>query len=130
MATSRPLIWTFLGTYTKDNKPNLMGQVFAVLIAAQTFSDPAQQYPWLMALLIIAGSFYVGWLAIKAKSVIGLLIPVASLLWVNPLFGGDWFFNIPVFFFSQAALALLFGTAAYTYLRGTSSASKPALKKK
>lgn len=122
MATSRPLIWTLLGTYSKEIKPNLMGQVFAVLVAAQTFSNPADKYPWLMALLIIAGAFYVGWLAFGTRSILGMAIPVASLLWVNPLLGGDWFYNVPLFFFSQAALAMLFGTASYTFLRGNSSA--------
>ncbi len=124
MVSKRPLIWTFLGTYSKEIKPNLMGQIFAVLVAAQTFSNPAEKYPWLMALLIIAGAFYVGWLALAAKSVLGVLIPVVSLIWVNPLLGGDLFASVPVFFFTQAVMALLFGTAAYTFLRGTSSAGK------
>ena len=125
MNASRPLIWRFFGSYSKDIKPNFMGQVFAVLVAAQTFTDPGEKYPWLMALLIIAGAFYVGWLAIKTKSIFGLVVPLVSLIWLNPLFGGDWFNNIPVFFFSQAALALLFGISAYTFLRGNSSARKP-----
>jgi hypothetical protein len=106
-----------LGHYNPTDKPNLMAQIFAVLVAAQAFTDPADKYPWLMAALVIVGAAYVSYLAIGAKSTFGLAILPTSLVFVDPALGGSLFTNIPVFFFAHAALALLFAGAAYTYLR-------------
>jgi hypothetical protein len=106
-----------LGHYKPTDKPNLMAQVFAVLVAAQAFTDPTDEYPWLMAVLVIVGAAYVSYLAIGAKSIFGLTILPASLVFVDPALGGSLFTNVPVFFFAHAALALFFAGAAYTYLR-------------
>ena len=106
-----------LGHYKPTDKPNFMAQLFAVLVAAQAFTDPAVKYPWLMAALVIVGAAYVSYLAIGAKSIFGLAILPASLVFVDPALGGSLFTNVPVFFFAHAALALLFAGAAYTYLR-------------
>jgi hypothetical protein len=39
-----------------------------------------------------------------------------SLIWVNPLLGGDWFSQLgPTIFLSHAALAMLFAVSGYTY---------------
>ena len=122
--TNKPLLWSAFGAYDKANKPNLMSQIFAVLVAAQTFSNPGDQYPWLMCVLVILGAGWIGFNAYKAKSVIGLVLPAASLIWLNPLFGGNLFNSVAWFFFAQAALALLFGIAGYTFMRGTASAKK------
>lgn len=122
--TSKPLLWSAFGAYDKANKPNLMSQIFAVLVAAQTFSNPGDKYPWLMCVLVILGAGWIGFNAYKAKSVIGLVLPAASLIWLNPLFGGNLLNSVAWFFFAQAALALLFGIAGYTFMRGTESAKK------
>ena len=122
--TNKPLLWSAFGAYDKANKPNLMSQIFAVLVAAQTFSNPGDQYPWLMCVLVILGAGWIGFNAYKAKSVIGLVLPAASLIWLNPLFGGNLFNSVAWFFFAQAALALLFGIAGYTFMRNPSTKKK------
>lgn len=122
--SDKPLLWSAFGSYDKANKPNLMSQIFAVLVAAQTFSNPAEKYPWLMCVLVILGAGWIGFNAFKAKSVLGLALPLVSLIWLNPLFGGNLFNNVAWFFFAQAAIALLFGIAGYTFMRGTASAAK------
>lgn len=106
-----------LGNYESTDKPNLMAQIFAVLIAAQAFTDPAEKYPWLMAVLVILGSAYLTYLAIAPKSILGLAILPASLVFIDPAIGGNLFNNVAVFFFAHTVLALLFAAAAYTYLR-------------
>ncbi len=109
--------FTIFGTYQTADKPNLMAQIFSVLIAAQAFTDPAEKYPWLMAVLVMVGAGYLSYQAWGKRSILGLLIFPASLVFVDPALGGALFTNIPVFFFAHAALALLFAGAAYTYLR-------------
>ena len=106
--------FTIFGQYEAADKPNLMAQVFSVLIAAQAFTDPAEKYPWLMSVLVMLGAFWLSYQAWGKRSILGF---PASLVFVDPAFGGTLFTNIPVFFFTHAALALLFAAAAYTYLR-------------
>jgi hypothetical protein len=113
--------WSAFGTYDKSAKPNLMAQIFAVLTAAQAFSDPAQTYPWLMSALLILGAAWIGVLALKPKAWVGLLIPATSLIWLAQLLGSNPFGNVLLWFFAHVILALLFGSAAYTFMR----ASKP-----
>ena len=109
--------FTIFGQYLPADKPNLMAQLFSVLIAAQAFTDPAEKYPWLMAALVMLGAFWLSYQAWGKRSILGLLIFPASLIFVDPAFGGTLFTNIPVFFFAHAVLALLFAGAAFTYLR-------------
>lgn len=109
--------FTLLGRFEKADKPNLMAQIFSVLTAAQVFSDPAAKYPWLMAVLIIVGAAYVSYLAWAKNSILGLAILPVSLSFINPALGGTLFNNVPTFFFAHALMALLFATAAYTFLR-------------
>ena len=114
MATDR---FTIFGNYQTADKPNLMAQLFSVLIAAQAFTDPAEKYPWLMAALVMLGAFWLSYQAWGKRSILGLAIFPASLIFVDPAFGGSLFTSIPVFFFAHAVLALLFAAAAFTYLR-------------
>lgn len=111
--------WTPFGTYDKAAKPNLMAQIFSVLTAAQAFSDPAAAYPWLMAVLLVLGAGWIGFIAITRRSWLGLLIPAASLVWIAQLFGANPFASVAVWFFAHVALAMLFGAAAYTFMRNT-----------
>ena len=121
---SKAAAWSAFGAFDKAAKPNLMAQIFSVLTAAQAFSDPAQTYPWLMSALLIIGSGWVGYLALKAKSWCGLLVPLASLTWLAQLLGLNPFASVAVWFFAHVALAMLFGAAAYTFMRTSPTAKK------
>ena len=112
--------FTIFGQYLTADKPNLMAQLFSVLIAAQAFTDPTEKYP----ALVMLGAFWLSYQAWGKRSILGLLIFPASLIFVDPALGGTLFTNIPVFFFAHAVLALLFAGAAFTYLRA------PARKKR
>jgi hypothetical protein len=116
--------WSAFGQYDKAAKPNLMAQIFAVLTAAQAFSDPTHTYPWLMSALLILGSGWVGYLAFKANAWVGLLIPVTALIWLAQLVGLNPFASVAVWFFAHVVLAMLFGAAAYTFMRTTAAAKK------
>jgi hypothetical protein len=116
--------WSAFGAFDKAAKPNLMAQIFAVLTAAQAFSDPGKTYPWLMSVLLIIGSGWVGYLALKAKAWVGLLIPLTALIWLAQLVGLNPFANVAVWFFAHVVLAMLFGTAAYTFMRTAAAAKK------
>ena len=122
---SQNTTWTALGSYDKAAKPNLMAQIFAVLTAAQAFSDPAKPYPWLMAVLLVLGAAWIGYCAFTRKSWLGLLIPAASLVWVVQLSGANPFASVSVWFFAHVVLAMLFGTAAYTFMRNSASTATP-----
>lgn len=121
---SQTVSWTPFGTYDKAAKPNLMAQIFSVLIAAQAFSDPAAAYPWLMAVLLILGAGWIGFIAFTRRSWLGLFTPAASLIWVAQLFGANPFGSVAVWFFSHVVLAMLFGVAAYTFMRNSTSSKK------
>jgi hypothetical protein len=116
--------WSLNGSFDPTSKPNLMGQAFAVLVAAQTFTDPAKDYPWIFGVIVIIGAGWVGYNAIKAKAILGVLAIPVSLIWLNPTFGGSLFHNVPVFFFTHAAMALIFGMAGYTFMRNPSTKKK------
>jgi hypothetical protein len=121
---SKAASWSAFGTFDKAAKPNLMAQIFAVLTAAQAFSEPEQTYPWLMSALLIVGAGWVGYLAIRPKALVGLLVPLTSLIWLAQLLGLNPFANVAIWFFAHVALAMLFGTAAYTYMRTAATAKK------
>ena len=116
--------WTVFGNYNKAVKPNLMAQVFAVVIALATFQNPDESYPWLMSVLVILGSLWVGYWAWKGKSILGLATPLVSLLFLDPLLGGSLFHNYLWFMVIQGLSAMLFAVAGYTFMRVGSSQSR------
>ncbi len=118
--------WSAFGAFDKAAKPNLMAQIFAVLTAAQAFIDPANAYPWLMSVLLIVGAGWIGYCAMRAKSWVGLFIPVTSLVWLAQLLGANPFANVVLWFFAHVVLAMLFGTAGYTFMRSSKPASASA----
>ena len=116
--------WSLFGTYNKAVKPNLMSQVFAVVIALATFQNPDETYPWLMSVLVILGSLWLGYWAWRAKSIIGLATPLVALLFLDPILGGSLFHNYLWFMVIQGVSAMLFAIGGYTYMRVGSSQSK------
>lgn len=116
--------WKAFGNYNKSIRPNLMSQVFAVLVAMATFQDPKDKYQWLMAVLVMLGSAWVGYWAWRGKSYIGLLTPLVALFFIDPLVNGPLFHEPIWFMLIQSASALLFGAAAYTFMRTGTAQSK------
>ncbi len=121
---SQAASWSAFGAFDKATKPNLMAQIFAVLTAAQAFSDPSKPYPWLMAVLLVLGAAWIGYNAYTRRSWLGLFIPATSMVWLAQLAGANPFASVAVWFFAHVALALLFGAAAYTFMRNAANNKK------
>ena len=108
--------WTIFGPRLTRPRANLPGAVLAVMFALPAMTSVPTKYPAYMipAALIAAGWFT--YLGVRARAAVSMLLIPVALLWLNPLFGADWFTHQgPVFFLAHSALALLLGTAAYTY---------------
>lgn len=116
--------WSAFGNYNKAVKANFMAQAFAVIIAMATFSNPSDTYPWLMSVLVLLGSAWLGYWAWKGRSVVGLFTPVVALFFIDPLIGGSLFHQPLWFMLIQSASALLFAAGAYTYMRTGTSTTK------
>lgn len=108
--------WTFAGPRLLQPRPSWTAAVLAFLFAWQVMVEVPPQYPMYMVVLALGGSAWFTYVGFKARAwVAGLFIPV-SLLWLNPLVGLAWFNTQgPMHFLAHAALAMLFGIAAYTY---------------
>ena len=92
------------------------GVVLALFFALPVMTEVPPQYPAYMIGLALLASGYFAWMAIRSRALVGLLLPPVALLWLNPLFGADWFTAQGVaFFLPHAALAMLFGIAAYSF---------------
>lgn len=92
------------------------GVVLALFFALPVMTEVPPQYPAYMIGLALLASGYFAWMAIRSRALVGLLLPPVALLWLNPLFGADWFTAQGVaFFLPHAALAMLFGVAAYSF---------------
>jgi len=90
--------------------------VLAVMFAWPAMTAVQSKYPAYMIVLALGSSAWFTYLGVRAHALMGLLFLPVALIWLNPLFGASWFTHEgPGFFLPHAALALLFGTAAYTY---------------
>ena len=108
--------WRLIGDVPQRPRPNWTAAALALIFAGQTFVAPSGDYPGYMCLLAFVAAAYFAYLAWRRRVLIGLLLLPVSWLWLNPLSGGDWFSTLGVvFMLCHSALALLFGTAAYTY---------------
>jgi hypothetical protein len=69
-----------------------------------------------MSLAVLAGGLYASYAGFRAKALFSLAVLPVSLIWLNPLLGGEWFSTLnPTMFVSHSAMALLFGLVAYTF---------------
>lgn len=116
--------WSLFGSYNKAVKPNLMSQIFAVVIALATFQNPDETYPWLMSVLVLVGSTWLAFWAWRAGSIVGLATPLVALLFLDPLLGGSLFHNYLWFMVIQGISSMLFAIGGYTYMRVGSSQSR------
>lgn len=109
--------WTILGQRPVPPAPSWTYVVLAFLLAAETFLELEASYPLYMSLAVILAGAFATVSAFKYKSIFGLAVFPVSLIWLNPILGGDWFLSInPIMFLSHAAMALLFALVSYTYL--------------
>ena len=113
--TSAPK-WTLFGPKLEKPVANLVALVLAFFFGAETFFEVDAQYSPFMAIFAIAGSAFALRKAIEARAYFGFVPMAISLIWINPLLGGDLFNEMSVLFFvAHAALSLAFATAAYTF---------------
>lgn len=109
--------WSLLGQRPVPPSPSWAYVVLAFLLAAETFLVVQETYPLYMSVAVIAGGGYASFQAVKAKSMFGLTVLPVSLLWLNPVLGGDWFTSLnAIMFISHSVMALLFALVAYTFL--------------
>jgi hypothetical protein len=108
--------WSLLGKRPVPPSPSWTYVVLAFVIAAETFLEVQKSYPVYMSIAVIAGGAYASYAGFRAKSLFSLAVLPVSLIWLNPLFGGQWFVTLnPTMFISHSVMALLFGLVAYTY---------------
>lgn len=108
--------WSLLGPKLTQPKPSWVFMVLAFLFAAETLIQFGESYPLYMTVLALGAGAWATYVGITKKAAIAFLfLPVASL-WLNNLFGGDWFSTLnPISFFAHAVLAILFGIAGYSF---------------
>lgn len=115
--------WKLFGNYSSEARVSFAVSAVAVIFAAETFLNPAGAYEQFMSYLAFATALVAAWRAYKTKAIIGFLALPLSLIWLNPLLGGDWFDTISTAHFAaHSAYAMLFALYAYTFMR---MAAKP-----
>lgn len=109
--------WTFAGPRLLQPRPSWTAAVLAFIFAWQVMTDVPPQYPTYMVVLAFAGAVYCLRAGLQARAWVSWLFVPVTVLWLNPLLGKTWFdAQSPFFFLAHAALAMLFGIAAYTYM--------------
>jgi hypothetical protein len=109
--------WTLLGQRPVPPSPSWAYVVLAFVLAAETFLVVQETYPLYMSLFVIAGGGFASYQAVRAKSLFGLAVFPFSLIWLNPVLGGDWFTSLnAIMFISHSVMALMFALVAYTFL--------------
>lgn len=108
--------WSLLGQRPTKPRPNIVALVVAFLLAFETFVAVTAGYPTYMSLLAIGASAWALVMGIQAKALIAFAFIPVSLIWLNPLLGGDWFSEVgPTLFLAHSALAMLFAVSGYTF---------------
>lgn len=108
--------WTAFGPRHVRPRANMLGAVLAVMFAWPAMTAVAPKYPAYMIPLAIGAAAWFTYVGIKARALIAFLLLPVALLWLNPLFGAEWFNHQgALFFLPHAVFAILLGTAAYTY---------------
>lgn len=108
--------WTLFGPKTEKPVANLVPLVLAFFFGAEVFFEIDAQYSAFMSIFALAGSALALQKGVAARAYFGFVPMALSLLWINPLLGGDLFNEMSVLFFlAHAALAMSFAIAAYTF---------------
>ena len=109
--------WTLFGAKLEKPRPSLTVVAVAILFAAQTFTATEEQYPIYMCILAWLSAGWLTWFAVKKLALIGLLTIPISLLWLNPILGGEWFSDFGLeYLLAHSALALVWAACAYTFM--------------
>ena len=115
---SQDLRWKPFGNYSKDARVSIAVLAITIIFTAEVFLNPAGAYESFMSVLAFAAAGVAGFRAFKTKAYLGFLALPLSLLWLNPLLGGDWFdTSWQIHFAAHAAYAMLFAFYAYTFMR-------------
>jgi len=110
------LKWSLLGKRPVKPRPNIIALVVAFLLGFETFVAVTDGYPSYMAFLAIGASVWAMVMGIQAKAYIAFMFLPVSLIWLNPLLGGDWFSVVgTTLFLSHSTLAMLFAVSGYTF---------------
>lgn len=110
------LNWSLLGKRPTKPRPNVIALVVAFLLGFETFVAVTDGYPGYMSFLAIGASVWATVMGIQAKAYVSFLFIPVSLIWLNPLLGGDWFSVVgTTLFLSHSALAMLFAVSGYTF---------------
>ena len=108
--------WTFFGPRPQRPRANMVGAVLAVMFALPAMTSVPEKYPAYMIPMAVLAAGWFTYLGVRARALMSFLLLPVALIWLNPLFGADWFTHQgPVFFLSHSAFAMLLGTVAYTY---------------
>lgn len=109
--------WSLLGQRPLKPRPNVVALVIAFLLGFETFVAVTDVYPTYMSVLAIGASSWALFLGVRSKAIFSLAFLPVSMIWLNPLLGGDWLNELgATLFLSHSALAMLFAVAGYTYL--------------
>jgi hypothetical protein len=109
--------WTLFGTKIQKPRPSMSISAVAVIFAAQTFVPSGGDYPIYMCVIAWLSAAWICYAGYKSKALIAFLTIPVSLLWLNPLLGGDWFATMGVaYLLIHSALALTWAVCAYTFL--------------
>ena len=112
-----PKNWTLFGVKLAKPRPNMSISAVAILFAAQTFVSEEGAYPVYMCILAWASAAWITWQGAKKKVLLSLTTGPISLLWLNPVLGGNWFESVGVeFMVTHSLLALVWAFCAYTFL--------------
>jgi hypothetical protein len=123
--TEKKNAWKLLGHFDAKGRVSLAAAAVAVIFASETFIVRSGHYPIYMSVFALVAGGYAVYQAVKVKAMFGILVGLLALLWLNPLFGGNWFDAMnATFFLSHAIFAMCYGIAAYTYLRGVANGNR------
>jgi hypothetical protein len=115
---SQDLRWKPFGNYSKDARVSIAVLAITIIFTAEVLLNPAGVYESFMSVLAFAAAGVAGFRAFKTKAYLGFLALPLSLLWLNPLLGGDWFDTIwQIHFAAHATYSMLFALYAYTFMR-------------
>lgn len=109
--------WSIWGVRPNVPRPLWALLAISLIVALETFGEPAIQYPWYMSALVLATAIWLSSQAFRRRALFGIVGPLLGAAWLNPLLGGSWFSEQGVLFFLPHALfALYVAIASYTFM--------------
>ena len=110
--------WSLKGQFPSEARNSFFGMALAVYIAAETFGAHEHRYKVLMSALVLISAAFIGYKALKAKSLLGLATVATALIWIAPIVNENVFYSVDLFFMvAHSALALLVAVGSFTYLK-------------